>query len=84
MAVLLGDAEVGEQVFEAVAAAGEAGGVDRAIVGECGLRQAIDVGRGQEGADHGLAGDSSTSLAGEQVTRVVVEPVDDLHTGAVG
>jgi hypothetical protein len=31
MAVLLGDAEVGEQVFEAVAAAGEAGGVDRAV-----------------------------------------------------
>jgi hypothetical protein len=31
MAVLLGDAEVGEQVFEAVAAAGETRGVDRAI-----------------------------------------------------
>jgi hypothetical protein len=31
MAVLLGDAEAGEQVFEAVAPAGEAGGVDRAI-----------------------------------------------------
>ncbi len=32
VAVLLCDAEVGEQVFEAVAAAGEAGRVDRAIV----------------------------------------------------
>ncbi len=31
MAVLLRNAEVGEQVFEAVAAAGEAGSVDRAI-----------------------------------------------------
>jgi hypothetical protein len=31
MAVLLGDAEVGEQVLEAVAAAGETGGVDRPV-----------------------------------------------------
>jgi hypothetical protein len=31
MAVLLGDAQAGEQVFKAVAAAGETGGVDRAI-----------------------------------------------------
>jgi hypothetical protein len=31
MAVLLGDAQVGEQVFEAVAAAGETGGVDRPV-----------------------------------------------------
>ena len=34
MAVLLGDAQVGEQVFEAVAAAGETRGVDRPVVGE--------------------------------------------------
>jgi hypothetical protein len=31
VAVLLGDAEVGEQVFEAVAAAGETRGVDRSV-----------------------------------------------------
>ena len=31
VAVLLGDAEAGQQVFEAVAAAGEAGGVDRPV-----------------------------------------------------
>jgi hypothetical protein len=31
VAVFLGDAEAGEQVFEAVAAAGEAGGVDRSV-----------------------------------------------------
>ena len=34
MAVLLADAQVGEQVLEAVAAAGEARGVDRPVVGE--------------------------------------------------
>ena len=34
MAVLLGDAQAGEQVLKAVSAAGEAGSVDRAIVGE--------------------------------------------------
>jgi hypothetical protein len=31
MAVLLGDAEVGEQVFEAVAATGETRGIDRPV-----------------------------------------------------
>jgi hypothetical protein len=31
MAIFLGDAETGEQVLEAVAAAGEAGGVDRSV-----------------------------------------------------
>ena len=45
MAVLLGDAEVGEQVLEAVAAAGEAGGVDRPVVGEGRLRQAVSARR---------------------------------------
>ena len=39
MAVLLRDAEVGEQVFKAVAATGEAGGVDRSVVSE------VDCGR---------------------------------------
>ncbi len=53
-------------------------------VSECGLRQAIDVGSGQEGSDHGLASDPSTREASEQVAGVVVEPVDDLHAGAVG
>jgi hypothetical protein len=84
VAVLLCDAEVGEQVFEAVAAAGEAGSVDRSIVSECGLRQAIDAGSGQEGGDYGLASDPSTGEAGEQVAGVVVELADDLYTGAVG
>jgi hypothetical protein len=84
MAVLLGDAEAGEQVFEAVAPAGEAGGVDRAIVSEGGLWQAVTLDDVQEGADHGLAGDASVGAAGEQVAGVVIEPVDDLHAGAVG
>jgi hypothetical protein len=57
MAVLVRDAEAGQQVFEAVAATGEPGGIDRAIVSERGLWQAIEVAGGQEGGDHGLAGD---------------------------
>ena len=35
--------EVGQEVFEAVAAAGESGGVDRAVVGERGGGQAVGV-----------------------------------------
>jgi hypothetical protein len=83
MAVLLHDAEAGKQVFEAVAAAGEAGGIDRTIVGQGGFGQAVTVDRGQEGGDHGLAGDPSIGAAGEQVTGMVIKPVDDLHAGAV-
>jgi hypothetical protein len=39
MAVLLGDAQAGEQVLEAVAAAGEMRSVDRPVVGEGRLRK---------------------------------------------
>ena len=44
----------------------------------------MSVGGSQEGADHGLAGDAWVGAAGEKVAGVVIEPVDDLHTGAVG
>jgi hypothetical protein len=36
------------------------------------------------GGDHTLAGDAAVGAAGEQVAGVVIKPVDDLHTGAVG
>jgi hypothetical protein len=84
MAVLLGDAEAGQWVFEAVAAAGEAGGVDRPVVGQGGLWQAVGLGGGQEGGDHDLAADTAVGAAGEQVAGVVIKPVDDLHAGTVG
>jgi hypothetical protein len=65
MAVLLGDVEAGEQVFEAVAATGEAGGINRTIVSECGLRQAVTLHGSQERSDHTLAGDAAASARGE-------------------
>ena len=48
MAVLLRDAEAGQQIFKAVPTAGEAGGIDRAVVGEGGLWQAVSLGGGQK------------------------------------
>ena len=42
--VLLTDAEVGEEILEVVAAAGEARGVDRAVVGERGFGPAVASG----------------------------------------
>ena len=84
MAVLLGDADAGEQVFEAVAAAGETRGVDRSVVGERGGRPAVGVAGCGERGHHVVAADPPEDGAGEQVAGVVVEPVNDLHTGAVG
>jgi hypothetical protein len=77
-AVLLTDAEVGEQVLEAVAAPGEARRVDRPIVGERGGGPTVGVaGRGKRG-HHVVAADTGEGGAGQQVAGVVIEPVDDL------
>ena len=82
--VPLADAEVGEQVLEAVASAGEARGVDRAVVGERGGGPAVRIARRGERGHHVVAGDPPEGRAGEQVARVVVEPVQDLDLGPVG
>lgn len=42
------------------------------------------VGGGQEVFGDGVAGDRGVGGAGEEVAGVVVEPVEDLHVGAVG
>ena len=78
--VLLADAEPGEQVLEAVAAAGEARRVDRPVVGERGGGPAVGVaGRGERG-DHVVAGDPPEGRAAEQVAGVVVEPAEQIST----
>lgn len=61
-AVLLPDAEEGQEVFEGVAAAAEAGGVDAAIVGECRCGGAVFVDDGQEGGDDVAAGDGAWAV----------------------
>ena len=48
---------------------------------EC--REPVSVGRGEEGGDHVVAADPWPGDGGEQVSGVVVEPVDDLHAGAI-
>ena len=55
IAVLLADAEVREQVLEAVAAADEARGVHGPVVGERGGGPAVRVARCGEGRDHVVA-----------------------------
>jgi hypothetical protein len=42
------------------------------------------VAAGQEGADHVIATDPAERDTGQQVAGVVIEPVQDLDTGAVG
>ena len=82
--VLLADAEVGEQVLEAVAAAGEPGRVDRSVVGERGGRPAVGVAGCGERGHHVVAADPPEDGAGEQVAGVVVEPGADLDLAPVG
>ena len=82
--VLLADAQVREQVLEAVATAGEARRVDRAIVREGGGGPAISIAGGGERGDHVIAGDPPEGGAGEQVPGMVVEPADDLDLAPVG
>ena len=83
-AVLLADAEVREQVLEAVAAAGEA----RRVHGPL----SVSVAAGQPCASPAAVNVATTSSpatrrngrAAEQVAGVVVEPADDLDLAAVG
>ena len=84
VAVLLLDPQGGEQVFEGVAAAGEAGGVDRAVVGQGRGGWAVGVDVGGEGVHDIVAADSGERGERQQQPGVVIEPVDDLDVGAVG
>ena len=84
VAVLLDDAEGGDEVFEGVAAAAEAGCVDEAVVGQCRGWQAVFVGGGKELPGHDVAGDGGVGGAAEQHAGVVIEEVEDLDVAAVG
>ena len=83
-AVALLDAEACEELLEAVAGAGDAGGEDAAVVGQGRGGGAVGGDGGGEGLDDGGAGDGLMSGAGQQQPGVVVEPVEDLDVGAVG
>ena len=84
VAVLLADAEVREQVLEAVAAADQPGGVHGPVVGERGGGPAVRVARCGEGRDHVVAAHPPEHRAPQQVAGVVVEPARDLDLAAVG
>ena len=82
--VFLSYAECGEEVFEAVAAAGEAGGVNTSVVSQCGRWQAVVVSVVAESVDDNVAGDSWVGMEGEEESGVVIKPVDDLNISPVG
>jgi hypothetical protein len=59
-------------------------GVDRSVVGQGGGRQAVGC-RGVGEAGHDVAAaDSTESGAVEQISRMVIEPVEDLDVAAIG
>ena len=84
VAVLLDDPEHGQQVFEGVLSAAEAGGVHPAVVGQCGGGEAVFFGGGQESGGDGFTGDRDAGGTSQQVSGVVIEPVQDLNVGAIG
>jgi hypothetical protein len=82
--VLLRDTQGREQVLEAVLPADEAGGVDAAVVGQCGRREPVFVDVVAEAGQDVIAGDAAVGGAGQQQSGVVIEPVQDLDVAAVG
>jgi hypothetical protein len=84
VAVFLGDAQIGEKAFEVVVAMCESCGVNGSVVGQGGCRQAVALCGLGEAGHHIAAVDSSVGGARQQVSGVVVEPVEDLGVGAVG
>ena len=85
--VLLDDVESSELGFEGVlaaaaAVAGQADGVDHAVVGERGCGVSVQVSGLSEGGQHDRCGDPGVCGDVEGVAGVVVEPGDDLGVGA--
>jgi len=86
-AVFLGDAKVLEFCLEAGAAAaaaapGEPDGVDHAVVDQRRSWRAMDGNRGPERGQHDSCGDPVVGGDRQRVAGAVIEPGDDLHTGA--
>ena len=83
----LGDSEAAQFVFEAVAsafAAGEPGGEDHAVVGQRRGRNTVGGNGFAELGQHDGSGDAAVGGDRERVAGVVVDPVEDLHVGAIG
>jgi hypothetical protein len=89
VAVLLDDVPGAELLLEPVAAtaaseAGQADGVDHAVVGEGGCWDAVLSCGFAEGRGHDRGRDGSVGADVECVARAVVEPGDDLDAVGVG
>ena len=82
--VFLSNTQCREEVVETVAASGEAGSVNTSVVCQRGRWQAVVVNVLAESIDHDLAGDAGVGVQGEQISGVVIKPVDDLNITPVG
>ena len=83
----LDDAQVVQFCFQGVAAAfaaGKAGGEHHAVVGQCGVRDAMGGSGFAEFVPDDGAGDADVCGHGDGVAGVVVEPVQDFDVGLVG
>ena len=81
--VFLANTECCQEVFKAVSAAGESGGVNTSVVGQGGRWQPVVVNVLGESIDDYGAGDARVGVQGEEEPGVVIEPVDDFNVGAI-
>lgn len=65
-AVLLGDAESGDGVFEGVASAAVSGGIDASVIGERGCGGAVFFDESEGGCQDVVTGDGTVGGAGQQ------------------
>jgi hypothetical protein len=72
-----------EEIFEAVASLGEAGGVYSSVISERGMGRPVFVDVGGESINNDVAGDAWMGLQAQQESGVVIKPVDDFNICAV-
>jgi hypothetical protein len=82
-AVLLLDTEKRQHVFERVAAAGEPGGVDGAVIGERARWRAVALNDLEENGHDNVSSDRLMGRAGQQEPGVVIKPVENLNLAPV-
>jgi hypothetical protein len=81
--VLLADPEDRQDVFERVAPAGKAGGVDAAVVGQRARRRPVSLDNVKEHGHDRIARDRLVRRGGQQVAGVVIKPVENFNIGPI-
>ena len=83
-AILLGDAQDDELVFETVVAVAESGGEDKAVICQRGFGDAVDADRGAEGLQDDRSGHWRVGGDADRLAGVVIDPGQDFNVTSGG